>query len=509
MVTEGQEGLAVIVGAGPGQPGLITTAGADWLARADTIVHDRLAGTELLKLAGDQAQLIYAGKTPGGKGLSQEQINELLIRQCKRGKLVVRLKGGDPMVFGRGGEEAEALAQAGCSYRLVPGISAALATSSGAGIPLTDRRVASTVAFVTGHEDPSKEQTSIDWHALAKIDTVVFYMSVATLPNITKKLIAAGRDPATPAAAVENGGSLKQRTIMAQLGTITDQTDAAGLHSPAVIIVGHVVELRNRIAWLEKLPLFGKTVLVTRPEGSNESFCRMLQELGAEAIGSPTKRVAPLSDYAELDEALTSLGRFDWLVLTSANGVKHTMARLEHLHMDARNLAGLKIAVIGPATAQALRQWGINADLISASATSKSLGQSLASQGQLAGKRILLPRANEATEALPVILRDSGAIVEDIAAYRTARLPSLPVAALDALTAGTVDWIAFTSRESMCDFFALCPEGHLDTSKVKLAAIGPVTADAMRARSLTPTVTASPHTIEALVEGIVRAELAD
>lgn len=493
----------VLVGAGPGQAGLLTLAGARWLAKAEVVVHDRLVGPELLELAAKTAERIYVGKAPGGLGPTQQQINELLIERCLAGQLVVRLKGGDGMVFGRGGEEAEALAAAGCTFRIVPGVTAGIAAPAFAGIPLTDRRLAATAALVTGHEDPTRDPAAIDWQALTKIDTVVFYMGVENLPLIAERLMAAGRAGLTPVAVIQNASTPRQRTIVGTLQTISDQARAAEISRPAVIVVGRVVEMRQRLAWWEKLPLFGQTVLVTRQQPQAAELAEELRELGAEAIEAPAVMIVPPDDHAPLDSAIRRIRDFDWLVATSANGARHLLARMAQLGLDARGLAGVKIAAVGPATAEAFRQHFVVPDLVPGQYTTESLARALTAAGPLEGRGVLLTRSDIATAPLPKMLRQAGAAVEEVAAYRTVRPAALPAAALDALQQNRVDWITFCSSATVGNFLALIDGHRIDLSGIALAAIGPVTAEAIKAAGLTPAVVADPHTVDGLLDAIV------
>ena len=497
------EGLVVLLGAGPGDPDLITAAGLKWLSRADVIVYDRLVPQALLSLAPASAERLYVGKTPGAKSISQQQINDLLVARARAGKLVVRLKGGDPLIFGRGGEEAEALAAAGAAFRIVPGITAGVAAAAAAGIPLTDRRAASTVAFVTAREDPGKGRSAINWQGLAGIDTLVVYMGVAALPAVAERLIAAGRSPTTPAAAVEQAATARQRTVVATLGTIAERAQAAGLAPPAVVIVGQVVRMRDQLAWLERLPLFGQTVILTRPQQQAADLAGRLGELGAEAIEAPVIEIRPPESLAALDEALGRLGEFDWLVLTSPNGAAAVLDRLAALELDARALAGVRIAAVGAATADALRKRSIRPDLLPQAFTTEALGRALAAGGAIKGRRVLLARSEIATDALAAALQQAGAVVEAVVAYRTVRPEVLPAEAVEALRDRRVDWLTFTSASTVENFLALLAPHAVDLSQAKLAAIGPVTAKALRSRGLTATVVAEPHTVDGLVAAIV------
>ena len=497
-------GLVVLTGAGPGDADLITLAGCKWLKLADTVIYDRLSTECLLSICRVNSERIYVGKQPGQAAASQEQINDLLVAKCREGRLVVRLKGGDPLTFGRGGEEAQALAEANLPYRIVPGVTAASAAAAHAGIPLTDRRCASSVAFVTGHEDPSKTESGIDYGALAKLDTLVFYMGIGRLGEIADRLMQAGLSAETPAAVVQNTATPQQQTVVATIATIAEQAAAADVQPPALIVIGKVVALREHLAWFEQLPLFGKTVMVTRTRQQASELSQKLRDLGADVIEAPTIELSPLEDFAAVDAALSRLSEFDWLVLTSPNGATALLDRLAASGMDARSLAGTRIAAVGPATADVLGRRSIKADLMPDEFTTEALGEAMKSAG-IDGAKILLARADIATDILPDILRAGGAQVEQITLYRTIRPAALPQQAVEALQAGKVDWITFTSSSTVENFLALAPAlaDSVNPVGVKLAAIGPVTTDALASRGLPPTVVAEPHTITGLVDAIV------
>ena len=499
----------VLAGAGAGSSALVTAEAAKWLSRAEVVVYDRLADPACLRLTAPHAERIDVGKTPGRSGPDQGQINALLIRRARAGRLVVRLKGGDPLVFGRGGEEAEALAAAGVAFRIVPGVTAAAAAAACAGIPLTDRRCASSVALVTGHEDPAKAAEAVDFDALARVDTVVFYMGVKRLADIAQRLIAAGRDPATPAAVVASAGTPGQRTVVAALGDLPARVAEAGIRPPAVTIVGEVVRLREKLRWFERLPLFGRTVLVTRPAGQAEGLSAALADLAAAVIEAPAVEIAPPADAGAAEEAVGRLGEFDLVVFTSVNGVEAFAARCRARGLDGRALSGAKVAAIGPATAAKLRAAFIEPDIVPERFTTADLGEALAAAGGLDGRRVLLARADIAAEALPEALAASGAEVEDVAFYRTLCPASLPSEAVEALRAGRVDWATFTSSSSVTNFLALLGRAGLDPSAalagVRLAAIGPVTAETLSARGLTPAAVAEVHTTGGMVAALVAA----
>ncbi|MFP4355257.1 MAG: uroporphyrinogen-III C-methyltransferase [Phycisphaerae bacterium] len=492
--------MVALVGAGPGDPGLITQAGIDLLARADAVLYDRLSPDALLDHCRPGCERIYVGKRPDGPSISQEEIIELLIAHGRPGRLVVRLKGGDPLVFGRGGEEADALAGAGIAVRIVPGITAALAAGACAGIPLTDRRVGPSLAIVTGHEDPAKSEPQLDYGALARLDTVVFYMGVGRLEQIVAALIEAGRDGKTPAAMVEQASTPEQRVVTARLSEMPAAARAATIRPPALLIVGQSVSLRAGVEWSSRLPLSGRTVLVTRSRTQASRLSAGLGLWGARVIEAATISIQALSDQAELDACLQRLSEFDWLVLTSPNGAEALAGRLDALELDARALGGLQIAAIGSATGAGLKKMGLRADLVPEQYTTEALSEALTGRIER-GQRVLMLRSDIAPDSLAEVLRSAGAEVADVAAYRTCRPAALPAEALEALGDGRVDWITFTSSSTVENFLSLASQAEL--SGIKFASIGPVTSATLRAAGLEPTVEASPHTIDALLAGIL------
>ncbi|MBI5723171.1 MAG: uroporphyrinogen-III C-methyltransferase [Planctomycetes bacterium] len=501
-------GLAILLGAGPGEANLITRAGAGWLGRADVVIYDRLVAPGLLSLCRPGAELVYVGKQADRHEMSQEQINRLLVDKVARGLLTVRLKGGDPFIFGRGGEEALALRQAGLDFRIVPGVTAAVAAAAYAGVPLTHRGAASSAAFITGHEDPAKEASAINWRALAGVDTLVFYMGVKNLPLIVERLTEAGLPADTPAMIVQNAASPDQRCVCGKLDELPELARRAGIEPPALTIIGKTVSLHEQLDWFSRLPLAGKTVVVTRSRHQASELSAGLAELGARVIEAPTIDIRPPDDFSLIDAAISRLGGFDWLVLTSPNGVGALFDRLAGLGKDSRALAGLKIAVVGPGTANALARRSILADLVPDEFTTESLGLALVQAG-ISGKKILLARADIADERLTDSLSQAGAIVEDVAVYRTISPDGLPAEAVGAFKDEKVDWITFTSSSTARNFLALAEKAGLDFGKSKLAAIGPVTAETLAARGFKPTVTARKSTIDGLLQTIVRHELAD
>jgi uroporphyrinogen III methyltransferase/synthase len=485
-------GRVALVGAGPGDPGLLTARALELIAAADVILHDRLIPSGALDGARADAHIVYVGKEGGGEAVPQEETERLLLEHATAGRLVVRLKGGDPFVFGRGGEEAQALRAAGIEVEVVPGITAGIAAPAYAGIPVTHRDSASAVAFVTGHEDPEKEGSAIDWDALARFPgTLVFYMGVRRLAEIAQRLTAAGRPADEPAAIVERGTLPGQRTIVATLGTLADEATAAGIRPPSITVVGPVAELREQIAWLERRPLHGRTVAVTRARAQASGLARTLRELGAGVVEAPVIRIEPLA--FELPE----LGEYDLLCLTSPNGVGILFDQLQTQGLDARSLAGTRVAAIGPGTARELAARGIRADVVPERFVAEGLVEALTG---LEVSRALIARAREARDVLPDALRERGAEVDVLELYETVAEPLSPEARAAALKA---DWITFTSSSTVRHFVAACGgEPELSTG-TRTVSIGPVTSETLREHGLRVDVEASQHDIEGLLAALV------
>ncbi len=473
-----------LVGAGPGDPGLMTRRALELIAAADVVLYDRLIPPGALDGARPDAELRYVGKEPGKPALPQEEINKLLVSLGQSGRTVVRLKGGDPFVFGRGGEEAESLAAAGVPFEVGPGVTAGVAAPAYAGIPVTHRDAASAVAFVTGHEDPSKDGSALDWEALARFPgTLVFYMGIKNLPLIAERLAAAGRAASQPVAVVERGTLTGQRTVTGTLETIAAAVTEAGLRPPAVTVVGPVAELRETIAWLERRPLYGETVAVTRARAQASELTARLRALGAEVVETPAIRIEPLP--VELPPPA------DLLCFTSPNGVR---LYFEALSGDARTLAGTRIAAIGPGTAAALREYGIEADVVPERFVAEGLLEALGPD--LAGVHAVVARAAEARDTLPDGLRERGALVEVLALYETVA-ESLTAAQRQALESAT--YVTFTSSSTVRFFLSGAgapPEG------ARLVSIGPVTSATLREHGLEPDVEAERHDIDGLVAAL-------
>jgi len=497
--------MVYLVGAGPGDPGLITVKGLMALRRAQVVIYDQLASPELLKAAPPAAELIYVGKKAGAHALPQEGINQLLIDKARAGLTAVRLKGGDPFVFGRGGEEAEALAAAGIPFEVVPGVTSAVAVPAYAGIPVTHRRYNTLVTFITGHEDPAKEESAIPWVNLGRNPgTLVFLMGVKNLKENCRRLIEAGKPGGTPAAVIEKGTTPEQRTVTGTLADIAAKAKEAAIKPPAILVVGGVAELRETLKWWDTRPLWGKTVVVTRTREQASKLVDLLAGAGARVLEVPCLEIVPPQDFGPLDQALEEIPRYDWLVFTSANGVAAFMGRLFEKGMDARALGRAQIAVIGPATAEALKPYGLRTDVMPPEFVAEALAAALAPHLK-SGARVLLARAQEAREALPEALRSLGAEVTVVPVYRALAPQSIPPEAEAAIKEGRVDVLTFTSSATVHHFAALVGKEKFQdlAKKAVVAAIGPITTQTLEEYGITPQVQPEDYTIPALAQAII------
>jgi len=474
----------------------MTRRALELIARADVILYDRLIPAGALDGARPDAELHYVGKSPGGDSASQDEINALLVEHGRAGKDVVRLKGGDPFVFGRGGEEAEALAAAGIAFEVVPGVTAGVAAPAYAGIPVTHRDDASAVAFVTGHEDPAKAESAIDWKALAAFPgTLVLYMGVRRLPEIAARLIEAGRSADEPAAVVERGTLPDQRTVTGPLREIAET--ASGVRPPAVTLIGPVARLRDGLDWIERRPLHGRRVVVTRARPQASGLAATLRGLGADVVEAPAIRIVARPVEGEVARMAAEIGGYDLVCLTSPNGVKLLFEALAAHGRDARALAGATVAAIGPGTTRELEAHGIRADVVPERSVAESLLAEL-EKTDLAGKRALVPRAADARDVLPEGLRDAGAEVDVVALYDTVG-EELQASAVDAI--GRADYVTFTSSSTVTRFLDAVGDGIPNGARV--VSIGPVTSATARERGLEVHVEAQRHDIDGLVEALV------
>ena len=499
-------GKVFIVGAGPGDPGLITVKGLEAIGKADVIIYDRLINSSLLIGARPGAELLYAGKGPSGHTLEQEEINRLLVEKAREGKVVVRLKGGDPFVFGRGGEEAEALAQEGLEFEVVPGITSAIAVPAYAGIPVTHRSLSSSFAVITGREDLAKEQTRIPWEQLAGgVGTLVVLMGAESLPETMRKLLDHGLPADTPAAVVQWGTEPRQRTVQATLADIAQQAQQVGLGAPAVTIVGEVVRLRERLSWFESRPLFDRRVLVTRSREQASALSRQLAELGAEPVELPTIEIQPPEDWAPLDGAVGRLAEYDWAIFTSVNAVEMLWQRLRAARLDARAFARTRLCAIGPATAAALEAHGLRADYVPDNYTTTDVANGLG-EASMRDARVLLPRSAIAPEELVRELERRGAQVDQVVAYRTLVPEESRAKARELLADRQVDVVTFSSSSTVQNLVDLLSGDARELlGRATIACIGPVTARTAEGLGLRVGIVAREHTIPGLVEAIVES----
>jgi uroporphyrinogen III methyltransferase/synthase len=490
-------GKVHLVGAGPGDPELITLKGRRLLEHADSVLYDYLANPALLDLAPPHAERLYVGKKKSVHAFSQEEICAMMIERARRGLTVVRLKGGDPFIFGRGGEEAEALAAAGVPFEVVPGVTSPLGIAAYTGVPLTHREHTKVVTFVTGHD-----AEGIDWSKVGGTETLVIFMGITAFDEIARALIANGRSPETPAMAVRWGTRPDQLTLAGTLATLPGLIHQHDLKPPATIVIGEVVALRDKLNWFEHLPLFGQRIVVTRARGQAEALSSRLHALGAEVIELPTIEIQPALDYDPLDQAIAQLGSYDWLVFTSANGVRFFLERLDRSAVDLRALRA-RICAIGPATRAALEALHLKVDLMGKDYVAEGMLAAFAAFN-LAGQRILLPRAAVARDLVPVELARRGATVDVVEAYRTVIPANARAAAAEIFTSPRKpDWITFTSSSTVRNLAAVADATAL--AGVKTASIGPVTSATARECGIDVTVEASVFTVDGLVDAILKA----
>jgi uroporphyrinogen III methyltransferase/synthase len=504
-----KKGKVYLVGAGPGDPGLITLRGKFLLERAEAVVYDHLANAKLLAHAPADAELIYVGKKGGIEHtLPQEQINQLLVKLGAEGKRVVRLKGGDPFIFGRGAEEIEELVKAGIPFEVVPGVTSATAAATYAGIPITHRDYTASVAFITGHEADDKEQSSIAWDKLATgAGTIIIYMGIKNLPIIAKKLMDNGRAPDTPVAVVRWASTPQQRSVAGTLATISEVVKVAKITPPALVIVGEVVKMRETIDWYEHRPLFGKRIAVTRTREQASELVAKLEEYGAECLEYPTIHIEPVVDCSVIDAAFENMVAYDWLLFTSLNAVTYFFKRLQEKGLDSRALAPCKIAVVGKATGDELGKYGLCADLLPEKFTGEGLAEALIAAGEAQGKRFLLPRALRAMETLPELLEDAGGTVTVAPVYQNVPPQGRKDELRKQLLERGLDVVTFASSSAVTNFLNMVDaqdeaELHQLLDPVKIAVIGPVTAETVRKHGLKVDIQPERYTIDDLAEAV-------
>ncbi|SHK11737.1 uroporphyrinogen-III synthase [Desulforamulus aeronauticus DSM 10349] len=499
------KGIVYLVGAGPGDPGLITVKGLQCIRQADVVVYDRLASPRLLAHARPEAELIYVGKSPDRHAMVQDEINQLLVDKAKEGKVVTRLKGGDPFVFGRGGEEAELLVENGLPFEVVPGITSAISVPAYAGIPVTHRGYTSTFAIVTGNEDPTKDDSSIAWDKIATgAGTLLFLMGMGNLPGICARLIEYGRSPQTPVALIRWGTRPEQRTLTGTLDDICQKATAAGFKNPAVIVVGEVVNLRDKLAWFENRPLFGKRIIVTRSREQASVLSSAIEALGGEPWEFPTISIVPPEDFTALDSAINDVRSYRWLIFTSVNGVKMFFDRMRKNRKDIRDLSDVRLCAIGPRTREELEQRGLLVDYVPGEYRAEEIVEGLKGK-VLPGDRVLLPRADIARKMLPQALEEMGAIVQDVVAYHTVLGDGDATAIREALADGTINVVTFTSSSTVRNFVKLVGEGTAPEllAKTSVASIGPITSTTARELGLRVDIEAKEYTIDGLVQAIM------
>jgi uroporphyrinogen III methyltransferase/synthase len=499
------KGKVYIVGAGPGDIGLLTVKGLKCLQKADVVVYDFHLNAQVLNYINHDAEFIYAGKRGGLHTMTQAEINKALVEKAQEGKTVCRLKGGDPFVFGRGGEEAAALSKESIEFEIVPGVSSAIAAPAYAGIPLTHRNYSSSLAIVPGYEDATKQESSIDWAKLATgAGTIVFLMTVKNLPSVCERLIQHGRSPETLVAVIRWGTRADQTTLVSTLKNITQLVKERDIKPPAVMVVGDVVKLRNNLRWYEKKPLFGQRVLLTREHAAGFD---LLEELGAEIIEFPVIKTVPPLDWRELDSAIARIESYTWLIFTSGNGVRYFFQRLFENNSDIRDLKGIKICTVGTKTASEIKKFGIKVDLVPDEFNAEGLIKAFIKFGDskgLEGMKFLLPRAEVAREVFPEKVRELGGDIDVVPAYRAVK-PDVHGKRLKRfLKEGKITIATFTSAATFNNFVSILDEDvHALLTDVAIAVIGPVTANAVKKEGLTVDILPGEATIEAMVNEII------
>ena len=500
-----RKGIVYLVGAGPGDAGLLTLRGAELLGRADVVVYDALINPDLLRMAPKEAEIIFGGKRSKNHAIPQDELNQLLIKKAREGKTVVRLKGGDPYIFGRGGEEAEELVSAGIPFEVVPGVSSMAAAPNYAGIPLTHRDHCSSFTVLTGHEDPAKEETSINWSQVAKTPgTKVVMMGTERIGRIAEQLVAHGMPLETPVAMVRWGTTGQQQTVEGTLGTIADVVEQAAFRPPSVTVIGDVVKLRHKLNWFEKRPLFSQRVVVTRTREQASELSRQLIELGADVLEIPTIRIVPPENKEDLKDAILGLHEYDWIVFTSPNGVSTFFDYFFKAFEDMRDIGGVRIAAVGPATAAKLHELHLKVDVMPEQYVTSKIAEAFTDYQSIENLRILLMRAEIANPELPRELERLGAIVDDVASYQTVPETEDRNGAAERLLQEGADWITFTSSSTVENFHARfdLPALRGKFPRLKVASIGPETSKTLRKLEVEPDVQAREHTIDGLVRAI-------
>ncbi len=497
------KGFVYLVGAGPGRADLITVRGAEVLKKADCIIYDKLANPALLRFARSDAEIIHVPKRTGGSSVTQEEINKLLLEKASANRTIVRLKGGDPCIFGRCAEELAVLIEAGIGFEIVPGITAGIAVAAYAGILLTDREYSSQVVFVTGQEKPGKQKSNIDWDLLAKFSgTIVFYMGVGNLSFIAERLIENGMDGDTPAAIIADATFPTQRVVKAALSDISQSCKQQGIEPPAIIIIGAAADSNAQFNWFMKRPLFAKNIVVTRDTIGNVDFAAKVISRCGNPLKFPTIKIKSLTETNEFLRMLAKITEYDWIIFTSANGVRIFFEALQNLDKDARVFGSAKIAAIGDGTAAKLSEFGIKADFVPSVFTGKELGKQLIAFTNLRSKKVLLLRSKIASKELIELLDKAGAEVQDVAVYTAVEEKSKCTWLIEEISNGRIDWLTFASPSSVNGFFEQVSSDVVNSGKVKVASIGPVTSERLKTLGVRIDVTAEDHTLDGLLDAI-------
>ena len=502
------KGFVYLVGAGPGRADLITVRGAELLKTADCIIYDKLANPALLTYAGPNAEILHVPKRISGRSFTQDEINSLLVEKASEGKTVVRLKGGDPCIFGRGSEEARVLVQASIDFEIVPGVTAAIAAAEYSGVMLTDRNYSSQVAFITGHEAEGKQESSIDWNVLARFPgSIVFYMGMGGLQFITGRLIKNGMNKETPAAVIANATFPNQRITKSTVEGIDDKCKQENIGPPAIVVIGDAAVGDTSLNWFMKKPLFGKTIVATRDHRGNADFAAKIINRAGNPVEFPTIKIEPLTNTTGFLQALTKITEYDWIVFTSANGVRIFFDYIQDLSKDARVFSSAKIAAIGAKTADVLAEFGIKADFVPDVFTGKELGKQLIGFTYLKGKKVLLLRSQLASDELVDILQQADAEVDNVPVYAavTAKTDSAPLK--KQISDGTVDWLTFASPSSVTAFFEQIQPDLVNSCNVRVASIGPVTSEQLKKIGVKIDLQAAEHTIDGLLDAIEQDQI--
>ena len=500
------QGFVYLVGAGPGRADLITVRGAEVLKKADCIIYDKLANPTLLKYARSDAEIIHVPKRIGKGSTTQQEINRLLVEKASGSRIVVRLKGGDPCIFGRISEELEVLNAQGIGYEIVPGVTAGVAVSSYSGIMLTDRQYSSQVTFITGHEAEGKKDSNIDWSILAKFSgSLVFYMGIGNLSNISEKLMENGLSIDTPAAVISEVTFSTQRIAQGNIATIQAECERQKIEPPALIIIGQAAQNYNDFNWFMKQPLFGKSIIMTRDESGNADFAEKIITRGGIPVSYATFQIKPLTETTEFLQILTKFSNYDWIIFTSQNGVKVFFNALEKLNKDARVFSSVKIACIGPQTEATLNQFAIKADFVPTIFTSEQFGKQIISFVDLKGKKVLLLRSKIASNELVEMLKKAGAMVDDISIYTAVMIKSDSTTLEEKIKNNEIDWITFASPSAVQGFFENINTELINSSKIKIASVGPVTSMELERKGVKANITAKEHTFDGLLDSMEQA----